>query len=94
MAPTYYQGSWSVHKAFLLKETKTTVTSPEHTQYIQTPAVTASIVTKAGLDCHISVWMSCLRFFSEFLLLANVDNRLRHINVLMQRSHDIRLGEV
>lgn len=63
MAPTYHQGSWSVHKAFLLKETKTTVTSPEHTQYIQTPAVTASIVTKAGLDCHISVWMSCLQFF-------------------------------
>lgn len=54
MAPTYHQGSWSVHKAFLLKETKTTVTSPERTQYIQTPAVTASIVTKAGLDCHIS----------------------------------------
>lgn len=79
-----------MHKGFLLKETKTTVTSPEHTQYIQTPAVTASIVTKAGL-----VWMSGLQlFFSELLLLTNVDNRLRHINMLRQRSHDITLGEV
>lgn len=38
--------------------------------------------------CHV------FSFFSELLLPANVDNRLRHINMLMQRSHDIRLGEV
>lgn len=94
MALTYHPGSWSVHNGILLKETKPTVTSPELPQCIQTPAVTASS-DKAGLDCHISgVDVRSSAFCSELLLLANVDNRLRHRNILRQRSHDVRLGEL